>query len=798
MVASALRIACMLLAATCTAASWTTTVPGSDNNPGLRVQFLATQNPQVKTIAGRPDDAEMGVSPSSEGIYTYYGTDFFASALGGPGMDDEHKGGALGALVHDSENTGKARFRKPVDISGDCTSSVSCDLYVTDSDDHRLRKLFMDDRELYIADTVAGTGIPGFQDSADGEVQFNTPSGVVVAQNASVAYVADRGNHRIRKVQLQDGFTETLAGFSGAVGQYVRLVKPNDGNRIEIMEIEVFGPGGTRLWPTASSMSGTRRFDSITRIWHSDASYCHDGNRATHCRTEDWQQLEHWVELDFGAQVAIGKIIVVTQATPRDNFGPGNQGVAQFLVGAELRVSPAAASMNSNLYYSGNVQWSETITTAAETHEFAPYINGGHHDADGTEAQFNKPTGLAISPDQRTLWVSEQGVIAHVIRKVDLGGAHTVETFAGDTPGNHNAIGLLARFNEPAGLVVDPEEPNYLYVADSANHQIRRVDLTTQEVSTYAGEQSHGWDYLDAVGTEAKFQTPWGMAIHAIHKCDGTVDRQLFVTDRSDHRVRTVNMETLQVSTLAGDIFPGHLDGGPFSSRFNTPTGIQVSFAGGGGRAVYIADSGNMAIKQIEAFIKVPTCADPLSHASITVSSVVPVGAEIHVKLSIAAGHSGQVLGTADGDWVGLFRAGECGDSGETDQYSVSGLHKCHLAWRQISVPRLTELSFVFGAHEYAQEPGEYEVRYFTSNSGPDTQKSGIVCGADYGVQGRLSLDGFNTLCWYDVYATSPRVLVGKNTYSTTAQPDRSPFNGIGRADLQKIVPGLEYDSLAL
>ena len=49
---------------------------------------------------------------------------------------------------------GKARFRKPVDISGDCRSSVSCDLYVTDSDDHRLRKLFMDDRELYIADTV--------------------------------------------------------------------------------------------------------------------------------------------------------------------------------------------------------------------------------------------------------------------------------------------------------------------------------------------------------------------------------------------------------------------------------------------------------------------------------------------------------------------------------------------------------------------------------------------------------------------------------------------------------------------
>ena len=55
---------------------------------------------------------------------------------------------------------------------------------------------------------------------------------------------------------------------------------------------------------------------------------------------------------------------------------------------------------------------------------------------------------------------------------MDLGGTHTVETFAGDTPGNHNAIGVLARFNEPAGLVVDPEEPNYLYVADSANHQV--------------------------------------------------------------------------------------------------------------------------------------------------------------------------------------------------------------------------------------------------------------------------------------------------------------------------------------
>lgn len=269
------------------------------------------------------------------------------------------------------------------------------------------------------------------------------------------------------------------------------------------------------------------------------------------------------------------------------------------------------------------------------------------------------------------------------------------------------------------------------------------------------------------------------------------------MADRSDHRIRVVNMETAQVSTLAGDIVAGFLDGGPFQSRFNNPTGVLVSFGGGGRRSVFVADASNQAVREISFNIKVPTCADPLSHASLSVSSVVPLGAEIHVQLTIDTSYTGQVIGTAIGDWVGLFRAGECADAGQTDAYSISGLHKCHLAWRQIDTPGLTQLSFVFGPGEYDNEPGVYEVRYFTKNSGGNTQESGIVCGSDYGVQGRLSLDGYNSLCWYDVYATSSMIDVGKNTYAITATPDRTPFNGISRDDLQKMVPGLEYESLA-
>ena len=73
-------------------------------------------------------------------------------------------------------------------------------VYVADYLNHRIRKITpavrMEDR---MVSTFAGSGTKGFADGTGTEAQFNGPYGVAVGSSGNV-YVADSGNHRIRKI----------------------------------------------------------------------------------------------------------------------------------------------------------------------------------------------------------------------------------------------------------------------------------------------------------------------------------------------------------------------------------------------------------------------------------------------------------------------------------------------------------------------------------------------------------------------------------------------------------------------
>jgi hypothetical protein len=104
--------------------------------------------------------------------------------------------------------------------------------------------------------------------------------------------------------------------------------------------------------------------------------------------------------------------------------------------------------------------------------------------------------------------------------------------------------GERAGLLEPNDVIQDPRAAwsRYVYVSDTLNHRVVRVDLRAGSYETYAGSAAGQSGYVNGIGTAARFNEPWGLAM----KPDGT----LYVSDRMNHAIRIVNPGTRAVSTL--------------------------------------------------------------------------------------------------------------------------------------------------------------------------------------------------------------------------------------------------------
>ena len=121
--------------------------------------------------------------------------------------------------------------------------------------------------------------------------------------------------------------------------------------------------------------------------------------------------------------------------------------------------------------------------------------------------------------------------------------------FSGD-----GGLGVDALMNQPAALAIDRQ--NRLFVADSANHAIRRIDLSDGTISTVAGIGASDFGGDGGPATEASLNAPRGIALDA--------SGNLFIADASNHRIRRVDAVTGVITTIAGtgeEGFSG--DGGP-------------------------------------------------------------------------------------------------------------------------------------------------------------------------------------------------------------------------------------------
>ena len=214
----------------------------------------------------------------------------------------------------------------------------------------------------------------------------------------------------------------------------------------------------------------------------------------------------------------------------------------------------------------------------------------GTTDATGSDARFNRPTGVAVD-SQGNVYVADS--LNNTIRKITPAGV--VSTLAGlaGVAGSDDGSGAIARFSNPYMLATDAADN--LYVTDSANNTVRKV---TPEgvVSTLAGLAGN-WGTADGLGSTARFNTPAGVA----------ADRagNLYICDYGNSTIRKITPAGL-VSTLAGLAgSAGSADGTGNAARFNSPVGVGLDSA----TNLYVADYGNQTIRKVSPARAVTTWA---------------------------------------------------------------------------------------------------------------------------------------------------------------------------------------------
>ncbi len=306
-----------------------------------------------------------------------------------------------------------ARFEDPYAVAAGSAGNV----YVADATDHSIRKI----TSTGIVTTFAGSfGSFGSTDGAGSAARFFGPLGIA-ADSAGTVYVADTGNHAIRKI-TSAGVVSTFAGTAGSSGNA-------DGTGAAA---RFSGPNGIAL-------------DGAGNLYVADTS-----NNTIRKITP------------------AGVVTTLAGTAGTNGLTDGAGSAARFSVPFDV-----AADAAGNVYVSDHGNHAvRKITAAGMVTTLAGSGSAGSADGTGSAASFRFPTGIAVD-SAGTVFLADTD--NHVIRQITAAGAVTTVGGAAGITGSADGAGSAARFFNPKDVSVDSS--GNLYVADRGNHTIRKGTL---------------------------------------------------------------------------------------------------------------------------------------------------------------------------------------------------------------------------------------------------------------------------------------------------------------------------------
>jgi hypothetical protein len=501
----------------------------------------------------------------------------------GSGIITTVAGSGNGGFAGDGEAATSAMLFSPSGVALDSSGN----LYIADQGNNRIRKVAVG---TGIITTVAGNGTAGFagDDNAATLATLNYPSGVVVDSTGNL-FIVD--SPRIRKVAAGTGIITTVAGngttdFSGdggmatSAGLYPAGVAVDNNSNLYIADYwnnrirKVMAETGIITTVAGGGTGGLGDGGAATAasLWYPNGVAL-DNVGNLYIADSQNQRIR---------KVAAGTNIITTFAGNGTLGFSGDGGTA---TSANIyKPSGLAVDSFGNLYIADTNN--SRIRKVASGSNIITTVAGGYLGDNGkaTSAGLYGPHGVSVD-NSGNLYIADR--YGNRIRKV-ANGTGVITTVAGTGSSGFSGDGAFAtnaNINNPWRAVADSS--GNLYIADSGNNRIRKVETGTGIITTVAGNGNSGFSGDDGLATSANLGGPTGVA----------VDTAGNIYVASSNRIRKVDVGTGIITTVAGNGTTGFSgDGGAATSAsLNSTSDVAVDNAGN----IYIADRNNYRIRKV-------------------------------------------------------------------------------------------------------------------------------------------------------------------------------------------------------
>ncbi|MEY3221014.1 MAG: hypothetical protein RIT27_2371 [Pseudomonadota bacterium] len=531
-------------------------------------------------------------------------------------------GTGIAGFSGDGELATKAQLNMPTKVLVDSVGNV----YVSEGKNHTVRKIDVSG----IITTVAGTGIAGF--SGDGGsaklAQLKAPWSLAIDKSGNL-YIADAGNYRLRKVD-PNGIISTVLGngTKAYVGDGGAANSAQTG-WIEDLAID----SQNSLYLADLDFHQLRKIDKLGMVnafaGRGTAGYAGDGGAANLATLNSPSALA----VDFADNVYIGengnatvrKIIThlrqgLTIRLAGSGFGKvtapigggigidcGSHCIDYYLTGESINLTATANEGSVFMGWGGDcsglrnpftisVDISKTCTATfdippqpvaqGQTYTIAGNGTSGFSGDGGAavSAQLRFPSGLAMDSQNRLYIVDS---LNNRIRRIENG---VITTFAGSGSygfGGDGGSAINAQFRNPTAMAFAND--GSVLIADSNNHRLRKIDANGV-ISTIAGGDQLGSGGDNGAATAAQLNLPQGVAVDRLGN--------LFIADTNNHRIRRIDTSG-RITTFAGTGAAGLSGDGGFAAlaQLNQPTSVRINAVG----EIFIADSGNHCVRKIDS-----------------------------------------------------------------------------------------------------------------------------------------------------------------------------------------------------